>query len=214
MTNAAHVCAQTKHVHFFERAENESARFLRRACTENGKIRRERTGSETKRNGCHACRSLRLNRTLKNSSCRYALRPWFSFRSHDLSRCRLCGASARTASHDTPAARTRTSDGRHHQGGPAAGIVPVRELIEANRRMKIFHGRAHPRETAAPSAPDESIPNAEPIPGETHLQLPSQATPSIPPSAFSPVPSLSMKHGWPSWATMISAARCPPRRCA
>ena len=117
--------------------------------------------------------------------------------------------------HDTPAARTRTSDGRHHQGGPAAGIVPVRELIEANRRDEdIPHGRGHPRETAAPSAPDESIPNAEPIPGETHLQPPIPGHLPFRPPPFLPFPSLSMKHGWPSWATMISAARCPPRRCA
>ena len=75
------------------------------------------------------------------------------------------------------------------KGDPAAGIVPVRELIEANRRDEdIPMAEPIPGETAAPSAPDESIPNAEPIPGETHLQLPSQATPSIPPSAFSPVP--------------------------
>ena len=75
------------------------------------------------------------------------------------------------------------------KGDSAAGIVPVRELIEANRRDEdIPMAEPIPGETAAPSAPDESIPNAEPIPGETHLQLPSQGAPSIPPSAFSPVP--------------------------
>ena len=44
------------------------------------------------------------------------------------------------------------------KGNPAAGVVPVRELIEANRR-------------------NENIPMAEPIPGETVSSIP-QAEPS------------------------------------
>ena len=58
------------------------------------------------------------------------------------------------------------------KGNPAAGIVPVKDLIEANRK-------------------DEYIPMAEPIPGETNLHAPVQpaeASLAIPSTAFSPVP--------------------------
>lgn len=76
------------------------------------------------------------------------------------------------------------------KGDPAAGVVPVRELIEANRgNEEIPMAEPIPGETASSAA--ESIPNAEPIPGETNPQgLPHAAVPavSLPATAFPPIP--------------------------
>ena len=78
------------------------------------------------------------------------------------------------------------------KGDPAAGIVPVRELIEANRRNEnIPMAEPIPGETVSSIPQAEPIPNAEPIPGETNLHAPVQLAglvPVIPPTAFSPVP--------------------------
>lgn len=78
------------------------------------------------------------------------------------------------------------------KGDPEAGIVPVRELIEANRRdEEIPMAEPIPGETGAAVPPAEAIPNAEPIPGETNLHAPARPSASgtlIPPAAFSPVP--------------------------
>ena len=78
------------------------------------------------------------------------------------------------------------------KGDPAAGVVPVRELIEANRRNEnIPMAEPIPGETVSSIPQAEPIPNAEPIPGETNLHAPVQPAgpvPVIPPTAFSPVP--------------------------
>ena len=78
------------------------------------------------------------------------------------------------------------------KGNPAAGVVPVRELIEANRRNEnIPMAEPIPGETVSSIPQAEPIPNAEPIPGETNLHAPVQPAgpvPVIPPTAFSPVP--------------------------
>lgn len=78
------------------------------------------------------------------------------------------------------------------KGDPEAGIVPVRELMEANRRNEnIPMAEPIPGETGASIPQAEPIPNAEPIPGETTMHAPARpVSPAglIPPSAFSPVP--------------------------
>ncbi len=132
---------------FLPRAENESVCFLT-GMRSGGKSPH---GPEKERarqgKGCHACLSLRLNRKLKNSSCRYAPAPGL-LSIFDCSRCRVRGASARPAARHAPSLAPGPVIGGTIKGDPAAGIVPVRELIEANRR-------------------NENIPMAEPIPGET-----------------------------------------------
>ena len=78
------------------------------------------------------------------------------------------------------------------KGDPAAGIVPVKDLIEANRKDEyIPMAEPIPGETGSSAPLAESIPNAEPIPGETNLHAPAQpaeAPLAIPSTAFSPVP--------------------------
>lgn len=78
------------------------------------------------------------------------------------------------------------------KGDPAAGVVPVRELMEASRGNEdIPMAEPIPGETASSIPRAEPIPNAEPIPGETNLRVPARpAGPAsvIPPAAFSPVP--------------------------
>ena len=78
------------------------------------------------------------------------------------------------------------------KGNPAAGIVPVKDLIEANRKDEyIPMAEPIPGETGSSAPLAESIPNAEPIPGETNLHAPVQpaeASLAIPSTAFSPVP--------------------------
>lgn len=78
------------------------------------------------------------------------------------------------------------------KGNPAAGIVPVKDLIEANRKDEyIPMADPIPGETGSSAPLAESIPNAEPIPGETNLHAPVQpaeASLAIPSTAFSPVP--------------------------
>lgn len=78
------------------------------------------------------------------------------------------------------------------KGNPAAGIVPVKDLIEANRKDEyIPMAEPIPGETGSSAPLAESIPNAEPIPGETNLHAPVQpaeAPLAIPSTAFSPVP--------------------------
>ena len=78
------------------------------------------------------------------------------------------------------------------KGNPDAGIVPVKDLIEANRKDEyIPMAEPIPGETGSSAPLAESIPNAEPIPGETNLHAPVQpaeAPLAIPSTAFSPVP--------------------------
>lgn len=78
------------------------------------------------------------------------------------------------------------------RGDPAAGVVPVGELMEGNRRNEhIPMAEPIPGETAASIPQAEPIPNAEPIPGETDLHAPVQPAgmaPAIPSAAFSPLP--------------------------
>lgn len=192
MTNTAHVCGQTKHLPFLPRAENESVCFL--TGTRSGG--KSPHGPEKERarqgKGCHACLSLRLNRKLKNSSCRYALRPRPPF--HFLI---AAGVACAELPPDLPPATPLPLApgpviGGTIKGNPAAGVVPVRELIEANRRNEnIPMAEPIPGETVSSIPQAEPIPNAEPIPGETNLHAPVQPAgpvPVIPPTAFSPVP--------------------------
>ncbi len=143
--------------------------------------------------GCHACLSLRLNRKLKNSSCRYALRPRPPFRFFLIA----AGVACAELPPDLPPASPLPFApgpviGGTIKGNPAAGIVPVKDLIEANRKDEyIPMAEPIPGETGSSAPLAESIPNAEPIPGETNLHAPAQpaeASLAIPSTAFSPVP--------------------------
>ncbi|MFQ9834390.1 MAG: hypothetical protein ACLRZQ_06830 [Akkermansia muciniphila] len=104
------------------------------------------------------------------------------------------------------------------KGNPAAGIVPVKDLIEANRKDEyIPMAEPIPGETGSSAPLAESIPNAEPIPGETNLHAPVQpaeAPLAIPSTAFSPVPVPQHETRVAILVTMISAAPFPLRKCA
>ena len=62
------------------------------------------------------------------------------------------------------------------KGNPAAGVVPVRELIEANRRNEnIPMAEPIPGETVSSIPQAEPIPNAEPIPRGNEPACPGAA---------------------------------------
>ncbi|UQT43948.1 hypothetical protein M5E88_15155 [Akkermansia muciniphila] len=109
----------------------------------------------------------------------------------------MCGASARPAAGVSPSLCSRPGHRGTIKGNPAAGIVPVKDLIEANRKDEyIPMAEPIPGETGSSAPLAESIPNAEPIPGETNLHAPVQpaeASLAIPSTAFSPFRFLSMK---------------------